>query len=132
MMRALLVAPLALLLTAGVGYAVCRAAAWDPHLNELAYAGAIALVATIAGLIPLMLTRHADQGAVAQAGLVATVVHLFVAIALAGVMILVLKLGQPFTYWLFAFYWMTLVVVAVVAVRSVRHAPPVAKAAPKQ
>ena len=96
-------------------------------------AGAVALIASIAGSVPLMLARRSDQAMAAQAGLVATSVHLLAGIALAGAGLMGLKLAQPFTFWLFAFYGVTLVIVAIESVRLVKAAPPAqAKAAAKQ
>jgi nitrate reductase gamma subunit len=122
-MRALLLIPIALLLTAGVGYTACRMLGWEPHLLEMIQACGIAVVATIAALLVLWINRSADQPAAAQAGLVATTIHLFMAVALAGVMILLVKPSMAFTYWLFAFYWMTLFAVAYSSVRLIRSAP---------
>ena len=122
-MRSLLSTPIVLLLGGAIGYAICTVAGWRPHLHDAAFAVAIAMVATAAAVIPLFLARRSDQNALAQAGLVALMVHLFTATALAGGMILIAKPPMAFTYWLFAFYWMTLILVATSAVRLIKAAP---------
>jgi ABC-type Co2+ transport system permease subunit len=130
-MRALLGTPIVLLLAATAGYLICLLIGADPHLLDAGAALVVVLVASAAAAIPLILARHADQTGAAQAGLLATMIHLFVAAALAGVAILFAKRGQPFTYWLFAFYWTTLAIVAMESVRLVKAAPP-ARVASKQ
>src|SRR5688572_174496 len=69
---------------AAVGWTACAAAGWNPHPRDLTVAAAIAVAAAVAGLAPLWLTIGTDQAGAAQAGLVATTAHLFVAAALAG------------------------------------------------
>jgi hypothetical protein len=123
MLRALLITPIALLLTASIGLMICNFAGVGSHPRDLLAAAAIALLATFVGAVPLYLARSADQATASQAGLLATVTHLFVAIVLAGVMTLVARVGQPFAYWLFAFYFTTLIGVAFASVRLINSAP---------
>ena len=132
-MRTLVIAPLFCLIVAGVGWLVCRLAGWSVYPKDLMIAGVVAVIASFAGAVPLILARGSDQIAASQAGLVATMAHLMIGIALAAVMILKLKAGLPFTYWLLAFYGSTLIVVAVESIRLVKAAPAApARAAPKQ
>jgi hypothetical protein len=119
----LLIAPALLLFAAACGFAVLAMIHIDIHAREMLAAFIVMLVAIFAGSIPLFLSRHADQSTAAQAGLVATIAHLFIATALAGAVILGLKPTQAFTYWLFAFYWTTLIGLAIAAVRLVKSAP---------
>lgn len=133
-MRSLLILPLTVVIAAAIGYGACVALEIDPHLRDMLAAAIGCIVASIAGVIPLVLTRGASQIAVSQAGLVGTVLHLLVGISIAGFLFLGVKLGQPFLYWMMAFYWLTLIVLVVVLVRAVKSAP-VATApttAPKQ
>ena len=127
----MLIAPLAVLATAAGGWIVCLATGCNPHPRELVAAAVIVLIATEAAAVPLWLSRGADQAAMSQAGLVATVLHLFVAIALAGVVKLFVRmqLEPAFVYWLLAMYWVTLGVVAASMVRAVRSAPTAARPA---
>ena len=120
---ALLLAPALLLLITACGFAVCMSIGANLHPREMAVAFIIILTATTAATVPLFLARNSDQTIAAQAALVATIIHLFVATALAGVAIIILKFGQSFTYWLFAFYWTTLIGLAIAAARLVKSAP---------
>ena len=74
-------------------------------------------------MIPLMLVRGRGQLAVSQAGLVATILHLFVSTAIAGGLMLKLGLGMPFVYWLLAFYFTSLVIVVIASVQAVKKSP---------
>jgi hypothetical protein len=107
----------------GGGCAVARCAGVDIHAQSMWVAAGIALMAAEVAMIPLLLSRGADQSAASQAGLFATVIHLMLSIGLAGVVSFKLLPGQPFLYWMCGFYWVTLIGVAAMAVRSVRHAP---------
>jgi hypothetical protein len=121
---------LAIAAVAAVGWIAFAAAGINAHPRDLTTAAAIALAAAVAGLAPLWLTIGTDQLAAAQAGLVATTAHLFVAAGLAGAVYLmkVVPVGPAFAYWLLAMYAATLVVVAASAVKGVRLARPAAAA----
>lgn len=124
-MRAAILNLAAILLTAIGGVVIFRLLGRDPHVRECVIAGVALLVATQMSMIPLILTRGAGHLAVAQAGLVATMIHLMVATTVAAIVILGhMPLGQPFLYWLLAFYWMTLIVVAAECVAAVKRAVP--------
>ena len=126
---ALFVAPALLLFSAGCGLALCAMIHANPHPREILTAFATILISITAAAIPLFLARQSDQTIAAQAALIATIIHLFVAIALAGFAILILKVDQTFTYWLFPFYWTTLIGLAIAAARLVKSAPTTASPA---
>jgi hypothetical protein len=134
-MLAFALIPLIVVATALAGFGLCAVAGVDPHTNAMVIAGTISLAASLLALIPLLLTRGSTQYGVAQASLVATIVHLFVTIA-AATAVVMNKGGLPLAalYWLLAFYWATLAVLVVTCVRAVRHARAAtpAGAAPKQ
>src|SRR5450432_2708035 len=115
--ESMLLAPAALIVTAIFGYALCQIAGWNTHPREFFSALIVIIFSIACATVPLFLTRRSDQATVAQAALISTIVHLFVAAALAAVMILIVRLAQEFTYWLFAFYWMSLIGLATAAVR---------------
>ena len=132
-MRGFVLNVLVVAVTAAGGAALLCAFGRDPHIKEMSIAAGAAIVSSFLALVPLILTRGASQIAMAQAGLVATMVHLMTAAMFAAVVILGhLPLGQSFTYWLLTFYWVTLIVVAVECARAVKLAPvaPVASVAP--
>jgi hypothetical protein len=73
-------------------------------------------------LVPLILTRGADQVAVTQAGLISTIVHLLSILAIAAIASFSMHLSQPFNYWVLAFYWPTLAVVSISSIKAIREA----------
>ena len=131
-MRNALLLLLAVLLVAGGGYALCAALGVMVSPAVVATAAMAALVAGAAACVPLVLARGASQPAVAQAGLVGTVVHLFGCLLGAAVLFLGLHAGLGAVYWVLAFYSATLVVLVIEFSRAVRAAAPAAGAAPKQ
>jgi hypothetical protein len=125
-MRIVLLVPLALILTAGAGWIVCRGFGFGFVVRDVIAAGLICLISADAAMVPLILTRHARQGAVAQAALVATMVHLMLSGAFAAVVFLAKVppgIGPSFLYWLLTFYWISLIVVVIGCVRAVKSAP---------
>jgi hypothetical protein len=122
-MRALILVP-AVVVAAGVlGYVACSLCGIDAHAPELIAAAVACVVAAEAAIVPVLLARGASQASVSQAGLVGTLVHLLVAIAIAAVLHLFVRLGSPVLYWMLPFYWITLIALVVVFVRAVKAAP---------
>jgi hypothetical protein len=123
-MRGHIINILMILVTAAGGVAILLGTGRDPHARELAAAAIAAFAAAELALVPLMITRRASQLAAAQAALVATMVHMMSAATVAAVVVLgKLPLGQPFMYWLMAFYWMTLIGLVATVARHIRRAP---------
>ena len=123
-MRTIVLIPAMLILTAAGGLAVARIMNWSVSSNALSLAGAIATGASILALVPVALARHATQLGMSQAALVATMLHLFVTVAAAAVVVLgKFAAGEGFLYWLMAFYFPTLIALVVVLVRAVKAAP---------
>jgi len=122
-MRLLLIAPIALIVTALAGFAICKALHVDPHVRSMLLAGGVALIACAAAASPMLLARRASQPGMAQAGLLSTTAHLFVAAALSFAALTVLHAGAAFVYWILAFYWVTLTGVVIASVRAVKTAP---------
>jgi hypothetical protein len=92
----------------------------------MANAACTCLVAAALGLVPLYVARRAAQDAMTQAGLVATMVHLFAIIATAATLMLAGRLSIAYTLWLMPFYFATLVPLVIAVTRAIRHAPPAA------
>src|SRR5438045_1797349 len=104
-MRALILVPILLIVAVAAGFLVCGALSVDPHAKELLSAALTCLLAGELAAIPLILTRGATQASVTQAALIGTVLHLFVSISIAGVVILgKVGLGPTFLYWLLGLY----------------------------
>ncbi len=131
-MRSLLLIPVALMAVVGVGLLACRLLHITPAMSDLTLATSVALLASILAAVPIVLSRGASTLAAAQAGLVATALHLMAMIVAGGVVQLKIKPGPAFLYWLSAFYMTTLVAVAVIAIVSVKSAPTQTKLPPPQ
>jgi len=124
--RIIAIIPAVIAATAAAGVVSCKALSVEPHVREMLFAAGACLIASEGAMVPIILTRGASQFAVVQAALVGTIIHLFGCTALAGVMILTKSLGlanTPLLYWLFAFYWLTLIVVVTALVKALRAAP---------
>src|SRR3954451_4952476 len=122
-MRALVWVLMAVLLTAAVGWAVCRASHVTVPARDLVIAAGASLAAGLLATVPLVLARGASQGGVSQAALVGTTVHLFVLIVAAGVVFLRHLAGPAFLYWVLAFYGVTLLALVAAFARAIKSAP---------
>ncbi|HEY7090985.1 MAG TPA: hypothetical protein VH518_23010 [Tepidisphaeraceae bacterium] len=124
-MRTMIAIPVVIAAAAAAGLSICVALNWNPHAREMIFAALACFIASELAMIPLLLTRGASQAAVAQAGLVATMIHLFGCVVLGGSLILMksLYLGPSLVYWLLAMYWLTLITLVVGCVRAVKTAP---------
>jgi hypothetical protein len=117
----MLLVPPVVLLVAGLGFAICQAAGWVLHGRELLAAALIALLGGCAAFLPLALVSR-DPVSVSQAALGGTVIHMMLAAALG---VLAVAAGFvtsqiAFAWWMLAFYWATLVAVAVGLVSAIR------------
>src|SRR5690349_20844769 len=111
MRTTLIVIPIVILAVAAGGTLICIAAGVNPHVREMIFAACACLIASELSLVPLVLTRGASQPAVAQAGLVGTMIHLFGCTGF-GAAVIILKVGRldaSVVYWLLALYWATLI-----------------------
>src|SRR3954454_5551508 len=123
-MRSFVLLPIVLAVAFAPAVAVCHAMGINAHVKDLLAATLTCLVAGELAAIPLVLTRGGNQASVAQAALVGSVVHLFVCIAVAGIVVFGhLGPGPAYLYWLLGFYWVTLIALVVVFARSIRSAP---------
>lgn len=121
-MRALILNPVVVAVSAGIGLIVCAALGWNPHWHELLLAAGICLAAAEVATLPLLLHRAVLPMHPAQAGLLATVLHLMLATMIGGGVILLAHPPIAFTFWLMLFYWLTLISVSVAAIRVVKAA----------
>jgi hypothetical protein len=125
-MRALVLVPVILVVAVAVGFAACRMVGVEPHAREMIAAAVACLIAGELAVAPLILTRGADQSAVAQAVLLGTGIHLFASVGFAAIVILGpghFGLAQSFIYWLLGLYWVTLIALVVGFAKAVRGAP---------
>jgi hypothetical protein len=121
-MLGLLWIPLAVIVTGAGGFGLCSALGWDPGLTGMTIAGAGSILAGFAGMVPTLLAGRGSQAEVAQAALIGTLAHLFVHALLAAVVFLAKPpIGPAFVYWLLAFYWVSLIVLAMLLAGVVRR-----------
>jgi hypothetical protein len=100
------------------------AAAWDSHSRDMVIALTLAAIGAAAGVVPLMMARDRFQADVAQSALIGLTLQLFGTAALALIVSLLgVRLTQPLAFWLLAFYWAVLIVLAIAYVKAVRSAP---------
>jgi hypothetical protein len=123
--RALWLIPIVAALVCGSGWGLCAALSWAPHPREMLVAACATVIAGILALLPLLFVRKtnpsAGSAAVAQASLLGTMVHLFVCIGVAAVVLMMkVPLAGAFTYWLAALYWATLAALAAGLIAEVR------------
>jgi hypothetical protein len=124
MFRDLIINPVLLAVGAAVGVGVCRAVGVNPHIPEMIAALGSSVVAGELALIPAVLARGKSNVHVAQAAFLGMVLHLLTSVALAALVILVMRPPQSFAFWMLAGYWITLVGVSVVLIKAVRRAKP--------
>lgn len=119
----MIINPIVIALLCGGGVVFCRGARVGPHMFDMALAAVVVLVASELALVPLVLTRGASQLAVTQAGLVATLVHLFLILALGALVAFLMHVSKPFNYWALALYCPTLAVISTTSIKAIRQAP---------
>jgi hypothetical protein len=117
---AMLLNPLIVLVSAAIGFAVCRAAGINPHPPQMLIASGVCMFAAEMGMIPLLRQRNQSAAALFQAAFLGSVIHLALAAVLAVVVILGLKPGNSFVFWLLAMYWLTLASLCVLFVKTIR------------
>ena len=83
-MKHLFWVPLTLALLAGVALGVMRSATGKLHVHEVAAAGGVVMIAATLALVPITLARRSDAVVVFQAAFGGTVIHMFLALALAA------------------------------------------------
>ena len=123
MTRALWRNPVIVLITALAAWSLLAALGHPPRLREMIMAAGTCLVAVELALVPMLLSRGADQAVVAQSALVGTFAHLFCGIAIAAAIVIALHPPLTFIYWLLLFYWVTLTAVVIDFIRALRSAP---------
>jgi hypothetical protein len=125
LVKSLIVVPLGVIAATLVAWAGLRQFTGDGHAREVMTAGGIALIACELAIAPLLLARKAGQIAVAQAGLVGTVLHMFFMLA-TGAAAYWMKLAGNQKYFLFlllGFYWVSLILIVAVMIKAIRTAP---------
>ena len=132
-MKHLIWVPLALAALALVALGVVRSATGDPHAREVAAAAGVIITAATLALVPVTLARRSDPVVVFQAAFGGTVIHMFLAIALAAachVLQLVVD-RRLFLFLLLSFYFVSLIVLVLAMVRVFRKSAAAAGHGPR-
>jgi hypothetical protein len=103
-----------------VGVTVCETAGLPMHTINAAIAAGIGLVAAIVGLLPLRFRADTTPVALFQSAWIGSIIHMAIAAALGIAALYLLKLATPFVVWLLMMYWITLMGLCVVFVKTLR------------
>ena len=108
---------------AAIGLAGCNLLGIQPHLREMLVAAIGTVIVCGVAMLPLVLTRGANQLAVVQAGLFASAIHLLGSVLVASA---IFMRGLIATYqlliWQAAFFATTLIVLTILIAQHVRKA----------
>jgi hypothetical protein len=121
--KGLVYVPLAMVLTATAAALTLRATGRVVDLRTFVTAAAIATLSAEAALLPLLLARHSGTAAVSQAALVGTMLHLFLSFALGATAFMMNLVARRdlFLFLLLGFYWISLLFIVIVMVKSIRR-----------
>ena len=114
--------PMVLIIVAVAARGVCRAMLLNPHADAMMAATAVNIFAAELALLPLLFVRGATQLAVVQAGLVVTMVQMFLAVILSAIAMYVMHSGQPFVFWVIPMYWIALAMLVASLIGAIRQA----------
>ena len=122
-MKSLAFIPLILLVLSGVWFAVCKAAGLPYHSREIVLACIVCFLAAQFALLPAVLLRKADSGTLSQAGLVGTVVHMFLTLILASIVWMShwIENRKFFLFALVGYFWITLLALVIILARLIRE-----------
>jgi hypothetical protein len=116
--------PVLLALVAVAMLGLVRQVTGQPHTREVLAAAGIVILSAELALLPIVIVRRASAVAVFQAAFGGTVIHMFLALALAAachVLGLVADV-RLFLFLLLSFYFVSLIVLVVAMVRIFRRA----------
>ena len=112
--------PLAIAALIAVAVVVGKCTGASIQWPAMLLAAAIGLISGEAGLLPLLLHQGDDPAGRFQSAWIGTVLHLGLAVMLSALVLLMLKPGTVFVYWLLGMYWLTLICLCTVMVRVFR------------
>ncbi len=131
MLRIAWLNPLCLAIAAGLAMGVCGALHVDPQPRAMLAAALINILAAELAAVPLAMSAGAGQATIVQAGLMGTVIQLFAAAALSGIVLWISRQGAPFVFWVLPLYWISLIVTVWQIVRAIKLAPVLPATGPK-
>jgi hypothetical protein len=107
-LRSMLVSPLLVVFAAVAGGMICRANGINPHPHEAWLAAIVALLASSAGVFPIIWFSKPTRASGFQAALLGSVLHLAICLGGAGVILVMRRPPDAFVYWMLVLYWLTL------------------------
>jgi hypothetical protein len=116
----MLLSPSVILVAAVAGTTICRATGVDPHLHELLLACGLALLASAAGVSPILCLPHAAPASRFQAALLGSILHLLICLVGGCSVVFLRHPTDAFVYWMLILYWLTLSTMCVVFVSRLR------------
>lgn len=123
-MKHLIWVPIVLALLALVALGVMRSATGQPHAPEVFAAAGVVIISSTLALVPITLARRSDAVVVFQAAFGGTVIHMFLAVALAAGCHVLKLVPDPdrrlFLFLLLSFYFVSLIVLVLAMVRVFR------------
>ena len=132
-MKHLFWVPLTLALLALIALGVVRSATGQTHVREVAAAGGVVMIAATLALVPITLARRSDAVVVFQAAFGGTVIHMFLALALAAAchVLQLVPDRRLFLFLLQSFYFVSLIVLVLAMVRVFRKSAAAAGHGPR-
>ena len=106
---------------AAIGVTIAGNAA---HPRDAAIAASIAIIAIIAGILPVRLAADRSAINLFQSAWIGSILHLTAFIGLGGAVIFATKPSSAFVIWLLAMYWLTLIGLCSVMIKTLRSAAP--------
>jgi hypothetical protein len=104
-----------------IGAAMVGSAA---HPRDAAIAASIGLIAIVAGLLPVRFAADRSAINLFQSAWIGSILHLTAFIGLGGAIIFATKPSSAFVIWLLAMYWLTLIGLCSVMIKTLRSAAP--------
>jgi len=129
LLAAALINPILIAIASVAGIGLTRAAGLAPHSHELVLAAIAALLASEAALIPHFLKIDNSPANLFQSAFLGTIIHLGLFLAQGASIYFMMKPGNAFIWWLMPMYWVTLIGLCLVFIRTMRSPLPSTKTA---
>ena len=116
--------PILIVIVVGILFAVCKVMGLHFYAREILSAATICIFSGELALLPAVLLRKADSGTVSQAGLVGTVVHMFLTLLLSAIVWMgkIVEHRSAFIFALLASFWISLLILVLLLAKLIRLA----------
>ena len=120
MLGVAIVNPVLIIVAGAAGVGVSHVAGFNPHFHELLLASIATLLASEIALVPHFLKSDNTPASSFQAAFLGTMIHLGLSLILGAGIVLMLKPATAFIWWLMPMYWVTLIGICTIFIRSMR------------